>query len=477
MLFNSVEYVLFLAGIVLAYFLLPPSARVWLLLIASYAFYMRWRWEYGFLLFAVTLVNYLAGLVISATPYQRRRTMVLAGAVSVSIGLLGFFKYLNFVNDSLRSLAAAGGFHWGIPDLDILLPVGISFFTFQAVGYTIDVYRGTCPAEKHLGRFCLYVAFFPQLVAGPIERASNLLAQLTRRNHLDLDRLTSGVKLIVWGLFKKVVIADNLAVYVNRVYEAPSGYSGATLLLATYFFAFQIYCDFSGYSDIAVGSARLLGYDLMQNFRLPYLATSVRDFWKRWHISLSSWFADYVYIPLGGNRVPILRWAGNILVVFLVSGLWHGANWTFVVWGGLHGVYYLVEAVWQRFVKPHWSPGIMPAAVARPAKILVTFHLVLLAWVFFRAGTVSDAVLILSRILTDLGGRLYLGPSQLATFVSVLLIVVLLVVQVLQSHQLIILYAGASRLPRGVRWSGYLAMLYALALLGRGAHEFIYFQF
>jgi alginate O-acetyltransferase complex protein AlgI len=477
MLFNSAEYILFLTAVIIGYFLVPQRARVWLLLAASYVFYMRWRWVYGFLLFGVTLVNYLAGIAIATTSRARYRAFALAGAVSVSIGLLGVFKYLNFVNGSIRTLVGMWGYRYGIGELDILLPVGISFFTFQAVGYTIDVYRGSCPAEKHLGRFCLYVAFFPQLVAGPIERAGNLLSQLTRRNHFDLDRFTSGAKLIVWGLFKKIVIADNLAVYVNRVYESPSGYSGATLLLATYFFAFQIYCDFSGYSDIAIGSARILGYDLMQNFRLPYLATSIRDFWKRWHISLSSWFTDYLYIPLGGNRVSVPRWAFNITVVFLASGLWHGANWTFVAWGALHGLYYLIEALWQRFIKPQGARSILPAAVAGPVKIVVTFHLVLLAWVFFRAATISDAVLILSRIATDLGGRLYLGPSQLATFVSALLILVLLGVQILQSRQVVVLHAGQPRLPRVLRWGGYLAMLHVLALLGRGANEFIYFQF
>jgi len=477
MLFNSYQYALFLCLATAGYFLLPHRARIWLLLVASYAFYMIWRWQYGFLLLGVTLMNYLSALRIACASGRCVQKIWLSVAVTGSLGALGLFKYFNFFNDALRHLAGISGISYGVPALHMILPVGISFFTFQALGYTIDVYRGTCPAERHLGRFCLYVAFFPQLVAGPIERAGNLLAQLNRHNRFDLDRLLAGAKLIVWGLFKKMVIADNLAVYVNRVYETPSDYSGATLLLATYFFAFQIYCDFSGYSDIAIGSARILGYDLMQNFRLPYLATGIRDFWKRWHISLSSWFSDYVYRPLGGNRVSGTRWIVNIMVVFLVSGLWHGADWTFVAWGGLHGIYYLLEAAGRRIRKAYLNVTLLPAGLSQSLKVLVTFHLVLLAWVFFRASSLQDAFLIVGRILTDVGGRLYPGPSQLATFVCILMIALLLGVQILQKKGWVVLHAGPARLPRVVRWGGYLAMLHALALLGRSANQFIYFQF
>jgi D-alanyl-lipoteichoic acid acyltransferase DltB (MBOAT superfamily) len=273
-----------------------------------------------------------------------------------------------------------------------------------------------------------------------------------------------------------VVIADNLAVYVNRVYDSPDLYSGSTLLMATYFFAFQIYCDFSGYSDIAIGSAGILGYDLMQNFRLPYLATSIRDFWRRWHISLSTWFSDYVYVPMGGNRVSATRWVFNIAIVFLISGLWHGASWTFVVWGGLHACYYLSEAMLEKVAK-HGETGFSLILVPQWLKVLVTFHLVVLAWVFFRARTLADAFLILGRIVTDLTGRLYRGPSQLETFVSVCLISILLIVQVLQMKGVIGYGDGKSRLPRALRWSGYMAMFYGLLLLGKGSDAFIYFQF
>jgi alginate O-acetyltransferase complex protein AlgI len=477
MLFNSIEYFIFLAGIVVAYFATPYRWRVWLLLVASYFFYLWWRWEYGFLLLGVTVVNYVCGLLLARTGRERVRKVWLASGIVLSLSPLVFFKYCNFVGDSIMSLLRYSGIDYGIPGLDVILPVGISFYTLQAIGYSIDVFRGKCAAERHFGRFALYVSFFPQLLAGPIGRADPLLSQLRRQNQFDIVRLTEGGKLITWGLFKKVVIADNLVTYVDRVYGSPDLYSGSTLLLATYFFAFQIYCDFSGYSDIAIGSARILGYDLMQNFRLPYLAASVRDFWRRWHISLSSWFADYVYIPLGGNRVSTSRWAFNIISVFLLSGLWHGASWTFVIWGALHGCYYLAEALPGRLSERWGKVRILPEPFGRWVRVCTTFHLVVLAWVFFRASTVSDAFLIVGKVLTDLGGGLYRGPSQLETLVCVCLIVVLLIVQLLQMKGLLVLGNGKPVLPRFVRWSGYLVMVYGLVLLGKGSHEFIYFQF
>ncbi len=476
MLFNSIEYFIFLPAVVLAYFATPYRWRHWLLLVASYCFYMWWRWEYGFLLLSATVVNYVCGLLLARTGRERVRKVWLASGIVLSLSPLVFFKYCNFVGDSIRSLLRYSGTDYGIPGLDVILPVGISFYTLQAIGYSIDVFRGKCAAEKHFGHFALYASFFPQLLAGPIGRADHLLGQFKRQNHFDTVRLSEGGKLIVWGLFKKVVIADNVATYVKRVYDSPDLYSGSTLLLATYFFAFQIYCDFSGYSDIAIGSARILGYDLMQNFRLPYLATSIQDFWKRWHISLSSWFRDYVYIPLGGNRVSISRWAFNIIAVFLLSGLWHGASWTFVVWGGLHACYYLCEALVDKLRRLKGT-RIPPGVVGHWLRVLVTFHLVVLAWVFFRARTLPDALLILGRITTDLGSSLYRGPSQLETCVSLCLIIIVVIVQVLQMKGWIGLWGGASKLPRAVRWFGYMTMLYGLLLLGRGSNEFVYSQF
>ena len=476
MLFNSFEYFIFLIAVILLYFSIPFRWRVWLLLAVSYFFYMSWRWQYGFLIFGVTVINYLGGRLISFYSDITKRKIVLTAVIILSIIPLFFFKYFNFLNDSFRTLFSHNGQNYGFMGFNVILPVGISFYTLQALGYSMDVFRGSCEAEKSFARFALYVSFFPQLVAGPIERAGHLLKQFERKNHFDIIRLSQGAKLILWGLFKKVVIADNLATYVNRIYDNPDLYSGSTLLLATYFFAFQIYCDFSGYSDMAVGSARILGYDLMQNFRLPYLAPSIRDFWKRWHISLSTWFADYVYIPLGGNRVSAGRWIFNIFAVFILSGLWHGANWTFVIWGGLHAFYYLFGALFSK-VMNKMKKTVLPVTLSHWLDVLITFHLVVLAWVFFRAKTISDALMIIGRIATDLTGTLYRGASQLETFMSLSMIILLIVIQVLQSKKVVTLGLEVSKLPQTIRWSGYMAILFGLILLGKGSNQFIYFQF
>jgi len=477
MLFNSFEFFFFFVTVTLTYFLLPFQYRIWLLLIGSYFFYMRWNWIYIFLIVGQTLINYYCGWKIGNSKNKTEQKSFLILALATTIAMLFFFKYYNFANDSVKMLFNEMGLSYMIPHLNIILPVGISFYTFQTLSYTIDVYRGHCKAEPHLGQFALFVSFFPQLVAGPIERASRLLPQFERRNRFDIDRLTEGGKLIVWGLFKKVVIADRLAEYVTRVYAHPDYYSGSSLILATYFFAFQIYCDFSGYSDIAIGSARILGYDIMQNFRLPYLASSIADFWRRWHISLSTWFRDYLYIPLGGRRVGVEHWIFNIYMVFLISGLWHGANWTFFIWGGLHGTFYLIESFGKRF-KKRFLPQIRSQHPAvRFIQIFVTFHLVVFAWIFFRANSLSDARLIAFKILTDPIGRLYLGPSQLTTLISTLLIGLLVAVQILQYREQLSLYFSMPNLSRKIRWAGYWGMVIGIALLGKGGHEFIYFQF
>jgi alginate O-acetyltransferase complex protein AlgI len=477
MLFNSYEYFIFLPVVVLAYFSAPARYRVWLLLGASYVFYMFWRWEYVALIIAQTEINYYCGLRIDKSEDAKKRRIWLAVAVTLTLAILFFFKYFNFANNTLRWIFDSFHASYSIPNLDVLLPVGISFHTFQALSYTIDLYRRKIPVEHSFSRFALFVTFFPLLVAGPIERAHRLLPRFAEPKCFDVQRAAGGMKLILWGLFKKVVIADSLAVYVTQIYGNPGNYSGATLALATYFFAFQIYCDFSGYTDIAIGSARILGYDMMQNFNLPYLSRSISEFWQRWHISLSTWFRDYVYIPLGGNRGTSGRWAFNILVTFLVSGLWHGANWTFIVWGGLHGLYYLIERGLgpsaRRLVEIVRLPGKMVAGL----QVLLTFHLVLIAWVFFRAKSIGDAMLILSRMATDLGGKLYLGSSSVATAIGAALIVLLCMVMVLQYRGRIPLYFSGAKVPVAVRWCGYLALLMGIAMFGKSGNDFIYFQF
>lgn len=473
MLFNSFEYVFYFILVALLHFNLPRRWRTSFLLAASCYFYMCWQWKFIFLIAGQSAVNFLAGQRISRSASEAWRRFWLLSGLSVSLGCLFVFKYANFTLDSAAALLQALGLPYLQRHINVILPVGISFFTFQTLSYTIDVYRRKCPEEKSFLRFALYVTFFPQLVAGPIERATNLLQQFSRDCKFDWRRLQAALPLILWGLFKKVVIADRLAIYVDRVYLRPELYNGPSLLLGTLFFAFQIYCDFSAYSDIAIGSAHILGYDLMQNFRLPYLANSISDFWKRWHISLSTWFADYVYIPLGGNRVSQLKWGRNIFVVFLLSGLWHGANWTFLAWGALHGVYYLIERVAEGRLsektrqRKHWQ-------ILRQ---LLVFTAVLLAWVFFRAANIGEAILILQRIFTDWQGGLYMGASQLTTLISLLLLAILVLVQVMQANGLVSLYLSKPKLPLPLRWTAYLLMLLGIALLGINSNEFIYFQF
>lgn len=477
MLFNSFEFIFFFVAVVVIYFSLSMRYRVWFLLIASYYFYMRWQWEFIFLIFAQTVVNYEAGKRIGSTENEKIRKFWLIIALVFSFGLLFFFKYYNFFNDSFEALFHSAGLEYIVPHLNIILPVGISFYTFQTLSYTLDVYKRKHGVENSFSRFALYVAFFPQLVAGPIERATHLLDQFQRKNHFDIKRLNEGFKLILWGLFKKVVIADRLSIYVDRVYDQPELYSGPSLLLATYFFAFQIYCDFSAYSDIAIGSAKVLGYDIMQNFRLPYLARSISDFWKRWHISLTSWFSTYLYIPLGGSRVAYGRWVFNIFVVFIISGLWHGANWTFIIWGALHSAYYFLESGVRYFKYKFASYWIIPHGLETVIRIFVIFHLVLLGWVFFRANSLDDAMLILNKIIINNDGSLYLGASQLTTMLSIMFIGLLLSVQVLQEKGVFSLYFSPSRVPVGLRWSGYILLLIGISTLGLSSNAFIYFQF
>ncbi len=482
-LFNSFEFLIFFPVVTLAYFLMPHRFRLVFLLLASYYFYMCWRPEYIVLILASTLVDYFAGLGMGRTDDRKKRRKFLLMSLFANLGLLFTFKYFNFFADSLNHLFAAVRVDVQMPALDVLLPVGISFYTFQTLSYTIDVYRGETQPEKNPLRFALYVAFFPQLVAGPIERSTRLLKQFYRKVSFSEERLRSGLLLILWGLFKKVVIADRLAIYVNEAYNHPGDYQGWPLILATYFFAFQIYCDFSGYSDIAIGSARILGFDLMENFRQPYFARSISEFWKRWHISLSTWFRDYLYIPLGGNRVVKWRWYYNLMVVFLVSGLWHGANWTFVVWGALHG-FYLIFSIWTqtwRAEMREWFGLSRRPRLEALWQTVVTFHLVLVAWVFFRANSLSDALLILNNMsqldfslqgLMDINIELGWGELMLV----MLFIAGMELVHVLQiSGRLASL---SLRMPQPLRLAVFYGLLLSIVFFGVFNHtEFIYFQF
>ena len=488
MLFNSVEFVIFFVAVVAVYYLTPHRLRWILLLGASYGFYMAWEPSYILLIVFSTLVDYSAAIQMHRARTSRARTAWLLASLGGNCGLLFVFKYFNLFNDTARSVFRSLGTGYGVPDLDFLLPVGISFYTFQTLSYTIDVYRGARKPETHLGKFALYVSFFPQLVAGPIERSTRLLPQFFRRVEFNYERTVSGLQLMLWGFFKKIVIADTLAIYVDAVYGSPGQFTALPVILATYGFAFQIYCDFSGYSDIAIGAARILGFDLMQNFRQPYFARSIADFWSRWHISLSTWFRDYLYIPLGGNRVVKWRWHFNLLFVFLVSGLWHGAEWTFVVWGALHGGY-LLASIWTKDLRERANRILGLDRLPRVhslLQIVFTFHLVLLGWVFFRANSFAEAFQILRSITAIEISTLFQMPAGINVapligrsemMIVFFAVVVLLIVQLVDERKKST-WQVLSGAPAAARWCVY--SLLTLAVLNLGIPNevpFIYFQF
>lgn len=402
-------------------------------------------------------------------------------SIFTNLGILFSFKYFNFVNDSLRALCGAVQIEYSVPDLDVLLPMGISFYTFQTLAYTIDVYRGRLAPASHLGKFALYVTFFPQLVAGPIERAQSLLPQFDQYFDFDTTRIQSGLKQMLWGFFKKLVVADRVAVLVDMVYNTPAQHDGSVLLLATYLFALQIYCDFSGYSDIAIGAAKVLGFDLMENFRTPYLSGSIREFWSRWHISLSTWFRDYLYIPLGGNRVGKWRWYYNLFVVFLISGLWHGANWTFILWGALHGAYLVLAVLFtgfwkrvERLLRLNNAPGFK-----RVVNVAITFHLAVFAWIFFRANSMNDAFVVLENIVEwRSGAQGLMDLFQEIGFGIVAVTIVFAAVFFLLDPILDKVVKQEVRLKRPASVFLFATVLACTLIFGHfGETQFIYFQF
>ena len=485
MLFNSFTFLIFFPVVVTIYFVLPHRFRWMWLLAASCYFYMAFIPVYILILFFTIAIDYVAGIVIENATGRKRKAWLIA-SIFANVGVLAVFKYFNFLSANANTIAEV--FHWpyDFPLLDIILPIGLSFHTFQAMSYTIEVYRGRQPAERHLGIYALYVMFFPQLVAGPIERPQNLLHQFYERHSLEYERVTAGLRQMAWGLFMKVVIADRLARYVNVVYGEPLNFQGLTLVVGTLFFAFQIYCDFAGYSHIAIGSARVMGFRLMKNFDRPYLSRSISEFWSRWHISLSTWFRDYVYIPLGGNRVARPRWYWNLFITFLLSGLWHGANWTFVVWGALNG-FYLVFSLATKEIRDRIA-GIFGLA-SRPGlraawSVLATFTLTCIAWVFFRAADMRDALHVLRgaiatptlhQIVPDIVRAE--GISKFEVGYCFLLIAGLMLVELTSKRVDLV---GQFRMqPAWVRWPAYYAMCMAIWLLGISteAKAFIYFQF
>lgn len=474
MLFNSVQFAMFFIAVTSSYFLLAHRFRWVLLLAASCLFYMSFIPVYILILFATIVIDYFAGLWIEGTNDPAKKKLLLSVSIISVCAILFVFKYFNFFNQNVAAIANLMGWRHSIESLRIVLPIGLSFHTFQSLSYVIEVYRGRQKAERHFGIYALYVMYFPQLVAGPIERPQNLLHQFHEEKRFDWSRLGEGLLLALWGLFKKTVVADSLALYVDAVYGASNHHSGTTLLVATYFFALQIYCDFSGYSDMAIGISKIYGVDLMKNFNTPYFSKSIGEFWTRWHISLSTWFRDYLYIPLGGNRVPIGHQYRNIMIVFLVSGLWHGANWTFVVWGGLHGLYLVGERTWAT-ARERWSRAghVMPTGrVVDVGRMLLTFHLVLVAWVFFRAESAATALDIIQRSCTE-GGPLFVDPIMVQAVLGSLALVALEYLQGRNGY-----WEDLSKRGWLTNSAYATALAFAVVLFGvDGGGQFIYFQF
>lgn len=468
MLFNSFDFAIFFAVFLPAFFLTKGPVRLAISLFASYFFYAWWDWRFVFLLAGSTLTGYLCGKLIHAATEARTRKFWLWTSIALHLVVLGIFKYYDFFVGSLTDALAAAGVTAGLRTLELILPVGISFYTFQTLSYTIDVYRRRIEPEPRLLNFSVFVSFFPQLVAGPIVRASTFLPQLRARQVWDQDRIILAFEWILWGFFLKLCVADNAAVFVDSRYGAPEIFSPASLTVATVFFAFQIYGDFAGYSLIAIGIAKLLGFDFGRNFNRPYFATGFSDFWARWHISLSSWLRDYVYIPLGGGRGGFAAGIRNAAITMLLSGLWHGAGWTFLAWAALHASYLMGERVIGLVLKPRWW--------TRAAALPLVFALTCLAWVFFRAATMEDALTILGTILTWTGepGSSF-GAQRLLAAKVACLIAFAVIADALSARDDVMTRYRSSLAIRAVGAGGLIALI---ALTGAfGANQFIYFQF
>ena len=487
MTFISLEFLIFFPIVLLLFFGCPFRYRWLVLLIASYVFYMAWNAIYILLIILTTLATFWFAIGCATSPPHRKRKVFFLLGVASNIGPLVYFKYLNFLAATVGQLPHYIGIAWQAPHLQLILPLAISFHSFQLTAYMIDVYTGKIPHERDLRVFALYACFFPQLVAGPIERGAHFLPQLRRLYNpahaeafkLSYERFAAGARLMLWGYFKKVLVADNLAVPVDLVFAAPLTHGSWTLLAAVFFFAIQIYFDFSAYTDIARGTARIMGFDLLENFNSPYFARSIADFWRSWHMSLTRWFRDYLYVPLGGNQVSTWKWTRNIAAVFLLSGLWHGAAWTFIAWGALHAIFYLVE----HFTRPMRDSILRLSLFDRLGLLVrglqwaVTFAGVTFAWIFFRAASMNDALVIATKIFT---------PHNVAVAVA-LKEVHFDMFQAAALMGMIAVFAGeliyrkgfrVEALPTPARWAGYYSLLLACVFFGRwGNSPFIYFQF
>jgi len=477
MLFNSISFLIFLPVVFIVYWgLFKKSLKLQniFLLIASYLFYGWWDYRFLALIAASTLVDFFVGRFLQKTGNEIHRKILLSLSLAFNLGLLGFFKYYNFFIESWIDSWANLGVELQVSSLNIILPVGISFYTFQTLSYTIDVYRRKIEPTSDIINFSVFVAFFPQLVAGPIERAKHLLPQFSKKRIFIEERGISGIHLILWGLFKKIVIADSCAIYVNAIFDDYENMNSATLLLGAVYFAFQIYGDFSGYSDIAIGTGRLFGFDLMRNFNFPYFSRNIAEFWRRWHISLSTWFRDYLYIPLGGSRGSKWQQVRNVFIIFLVSGFWHGANWTFVIWGGLHALFFLPLLLGhqnRKHLNQVAENKILPS-FRELLQMLFTFGLTSFAWIFFRADSLFDAINFIKRIFTDLSFELqYLSIERYN--IELLLIIGIFVLLEWFHRHLEHPFSGT------FKWVKIIAIILMLLTLGvySDQQEFIYFQF
>jgi alginate O-acetyltransferase complex protein AlgI len=478
MLFNSLDFAVFLPIVFGLYWMLqryPLRFQNILIVVASYVLYGWWDCRFLALIVFSTLVDYTIGLRLQKAEKLNRRKLLLWTSILVNIGFLGFFKYYNFFVDNFVSAFSFFGNDIQSNTLNIILPVGISFYTFQTLSYTIDVYRQKLEPTRDVFAFAAFVSFFPQLVAGPIERATNLLPQFYKKRQFNYSNAVDGLRQILWGLFKKIVIADNCAQFSNLIFDNYTDYSGSTLMLGAVFFAFQIYCDFSGYSDIAIGTSRLFGFNLKQNFAFPYFSRDIAEFWRSWHISLSTWFRDYVYIPLGGSKGSTSNQIRNVFIIFLVSGFWHGANWTFIVWGGLNALYFLPLLIFKR---NRVNTNIVAEESVLPnfkefSEMLITFFLTVIAWIFFRSNSISEAM----DYIYKLFDITFLSiPEIRPTFLFVLLFV-FIIIEWAGRRNLFAIEKMWFRYPRPVRLFMYYLIVMIIFLYGGKEQEFIYFQF
>ena len=401
MLFNSIEFLIFFPVVTILFYVTHHKYRWILLLLASCVFYMFFIPQYIFILFVTILIDYIAAVYIERNASERIKRKYLVISIISTCLVLFVFKYFDFFNQNMHLLSHKFGFYYPEKTIKFILPIGLSFHTFQSLSYVIEVFKGRQKAEKHFGIYALYVMFYPQLVTGPIERPQNLLVQLRQEKTFNYENVVNGLRLILFGLFVKMVIADNIAVYVDKIYASPQSYSSYSILIGLLFYSFQIYCDFLGYSTIAIGCAKAMGYNLMDNFRSPYLSKNIAEFWQRWHISLSSWFRDYVYFSLGGNRVKVHRWVVNILIVFILSGLWHGANWTFIIWGAAHAIVYLTENLINRYLKIKKVSSRIISSIASYFLMVKTFVMVSLIWILFRASDLNNVKSIFKSLLSN----------------------------------------------------------------------------